>query len=89
MFNIFVFLVQSLCGVIKQAIINLLDDGKPILPDLCNLIIAILQFRCVAPAVENAKTVKMLLVHSLDIFNIGLIYCSASLYFIKTNSVQT
>lgn len=49
--------IEGLCNTLKFAITNLLDDFKPMLPDLCNLIVAILQSKCVSPAVDIAKTV--------------------------------
>lgn len=50
--------VEALCNALKQAITNLLNDFKPMLPDLCCLIIAIFQAKCVPPAIEIAKTVS-------------------------------
>lgn len=50
--------IEVLCNTLKFAITNLLDDFKPMLPDLCNLIVAILQSKCVSPAVDIAKTVR-------------------------------
>lgn len=50
--------IEGLCNTLKFAITNLLDDFKPMLPDLCNLIVAILQSKCVSPAVDIAKTVN-------------------------------
>lgn len=35
-----------------------MDDFQPMLPDLCNLIVAILQSKCVSPAVDIAKSVS-------------------------------
>lgn len=50
--------IEGLCNTLKYAITNLLDDFKPMLPDLCNLIVTILQSKCVSPAVDIAKTVS-------------------------------
>lgn len=50
--------IEGLCNTLKFAITNLLDDFKPMLPDLCNLIVSILQSKCVSPAVDIAKTVS-------------------------------
>lgn len=56
--NRFSFLFfQALCSGLKYALTNLLDDFQPMLPDLCNLIVAILQSKCVAPAIDIAKSV--------------------------------
>lgn len=48
---------QALCSALKHAITNLLNDFRPMLPDLCCLIISILQSKCVPPAIDIAKTV--------------------------------
>lgn len=56
--------IEGLCNTLKFAITNLLDDFKPMLPDLCNLIVTILQSKCVSPAVDIAKTVCAPFEHS-------------------------
>lgn len=48
---------QALCSGLKYAITNLMDDFQPMLPDLCNLIVTILQSKCVSPAIDIAKSV--------------------------------
>lgn len=50
--------IEGLCNTLKFAITNLMDDFKPMLPDLCNLVVAILQSKCVPPAVDIAKIVS-------------------------------
>lgn len=59
--------IQALCSGLKFAITNLLDDFQPMLPDLCNLIVAILQSKCVAPAVDIAKSVNGSARHSIQL----------------------
>lgn len=49
--------VEVLCNALKFALTNLIDDFKPMLPDLCNLVVSILQSKCVSPAIDIAKTV--------------------------------
>lgn len=48
------FLFQSLCNALKFALNNLLNDFKPMLPDLCGLVISIIRSKFVPP-VEIAQ----------------------------------
>lgn len=50
--------IEVLCNAIKFAVTNLIDDFKPMLPDMCNLVMSILQSKCVSPAIEISKTVR-------------------------------
>lgn len=50
---------QGLCSCLKYAITNLMDDFEPMLSELCNLIVTILQSKCVSPAIDIAKTVSL------------------------------
>lgn len=50
--------VEILCRAIQQAINNLVDDIKPILNDICMLILSIFQNKCVPPAIDIAGSVK-------------------------------
>lgn len=45
---------QSLCNALKYALNNLLNDFKPMLPDLCGLVISIIHAKFVPP-VEIAQ----------------------------------
>lgn len=42
-----------------------MDDMRPMLPDLCQLIVAMLQSACMAPAIDIAKKVATCLKSSL------------------------
>lgn len=61
-------IIESLCGALKYAIYNLMSDFKPMLPDLCCLIISIFQNKCCPPAVEIARTVSLILKFFFQIF---------------------
>lgn len=50
--------VEILCKALQQALNNLMDDIKPILSELCLLIISIFQNKCVPPAIEIAGSVS-------------------------------
>lgn len=49
---------QTLCGAVHHALVNLMDDIKPLLSDLCVLILGIFQNKCVPPALDIAATVS-------------------------------
>lgn len=51
--------VETLCMSIQQALGNLKDDIKPLLNDLCLLIVSIFQNKCVPPAIDIAGTVSI------------------------------
>jgi hypothetical protein len=51
-------IVEILCMAIQQALGNLKDDIKPILNDLCMLIVSIFQNKCVPPAIDIAGSVS-------------------------------
>lgn len=88
-------MTQVLCSGLKYAITNLLDDFQPMLPDLCNLIVAILNSKCVAPAIDIAKSVSSTKVETSTVFQItfssaihqiikfSFIHCSAYFYTTK------
>lgn len=48
------FPLQSLCNALKFALNNLLNDFKPMLPDLCGLVVSIIHSKFVPP-VEIAQ----------------------------------
>lgn len=48
--------LETLCGAIHHALTNLLDDIKPLLSDLCMLILGIFRSKCVSPAIEISAT---------------------------------
>jgi Importin 13 repeat len=50
--------VEILCKALQQALNNLMDDIKPILNDLCMLILSIFQNKCVPPAIDIAGSVS-------------------------------
>ena len=50
--------VEILCKAIQQALNNLMDDIKPILNDICILILSIFQNKCVPPVNEIAGLVS-------------------------------
>lgn len=50
-------IIETMCNALKHALTNLMNDFRPMLPDLCNLIVSILQSKCAPPAVDIAKTV--------------------------------
>lgn len=50
--------VEILCKAIQQALNNLMDDIKPILNDICILILSIFQNKCVPPAIDIAGSVS-------------------------------
>lgn len=79
---------QALCSGLKYALTNLLDDFQPMLPDLCNLIVAILQSKCVAPAIDIAKSVIDCNLNKIHAYSIRTLkMCSAfpfSAYFYIT-----
>lgn len=50
--------VEVLCKALQQALNNLMDDIKPILNELCMLILSIFQNKCVPPAVDIAGSVS-------------------------------
>jgi len=50
--------VEVLCKALQQALNNLMDDIKPILSDLCMLILSIFQNKCVPPAIDIAGSVS-------------------------------
>lgn len=50
--------VEILCRAIQQAVNNLVDDIKPILNDICMLILSIFQNKCVPPAIDIAGSVS-------------------------------
>lgn len=52
--------IEVLCKALQQALNNLMDDIKPILNDLCLLIISIFQNKCVSPAIDIAGSVSEL-----------------------------
>ncbi|GAB0088696.1 Importin-13 [Sergentomyia squamirostris] len=49
-------IIEALCNSLKYAVTNLMNDSKPMLPDLCCLIVSIFQTKCVCPAMDIAKT---------------------------------
>ncbi|CRL02034.1 CLUMA_CG015289, isoform A [Clunio marinus] len=49
-----VVVIENLCKALQQALNNLMDDIKPILNDLCLLILSIFHNRCVPPAIDIA-----------------------------------
>lgn len=51
--------VEVLCKALQQALNNLMDDIKPILNDLCLLILSIFQNKCVPPAIDIAGSVSI------------------------------
>lgn len=64
-----------------------MDDFQPMLPELCNLIVTILQSKCVAPVIDIAKTVRQRSFHSIAVrLNLiwGSISCHFSVYFCTT-----
>lgn len=63
--------VEILCKAIQQALNNLIDDIKPILNDICMLIVSIFQNKCVSPAIDIAGSVSLknnLLISQFNIF---------------------
>lgn len=50
--------VEVLCKALQQALNNLMDDIKPILNELCLLILSIFQNKCVPPAIDIAGSVS-------------------------------
>jgi hypothetical protein len=52
--------IEILCKAIQQALNNLMDDIKPILNDICMLIISIFQNKCVPPAIDIAGSVSII-----------------------------
>lgn len=54
-----VYVVEVLCKALQQALNNLMDDIKPILNDLCLLILSIFQNKCVPPAIDIAGSVSL------------------------------
>lgn len=50
--------VEILCKAIQQALNNLMDDIKPILNDICMLILSIFQNKCVPPVNDIAGLVS-------------------------------
>jgi hypothetical protein len=57
--------VEILCKAIQQALSNLMDDIKPILNDICGLIISIFQIKCV-PAVNEIGGLCILMFYGDD-----------------------
>lgn len=51
--------IEALCNALKYAQTNLIDDFKPMLPDVCNLVVSILQSKCIASAIDLAKSVRV------------------------------
>lgn len=52
--------IEVLCKALQQALNNLMDDIKPILNDLCLLILSIFQNKCVPPAIDIAGSVSFI-----------------------------
>lgn len=52
--------VEVLCKALQHALNNLMDEIKPILNDLCLLILSMFQNKCVSPAIELAGSVSRL-----------------------------
>lgn len=50
--------VEVLCKALQHALNNLMDEIKPILNDLCLLILSMFQNKCVSPAIELAGSVS-------------------------------
>lgn len=50
--------IEALCTALRHAVTNLQNDFLPMLPDLCCVIVAILQSKCVPPLVDLAKSVS-------------------------------
>lgn len=48
--------IEAICNALRQSIINLLTDFKPMLQDTCCLIMSIMQTQRLAPAVDISKT---------------------------------
>lgn len=50
--------IEVLCKALQQALNNLMDDIKPILNELCLLILSIFENKCVPPAIDIAGSVS-------------------------------
>lgn len=50
--------IEVLCKALQHALNNLMDEIKPILNDLCLLILSMFQNKCVSPAIELAGSVR-------------------------------
>lgn len=50
--------IEVLCKALQHALNNLMDEIKPILNDLCMLILSMFQNKCVSPAIELAGSVS-------------------------------
>lgn len=49
-------IMEALCSGLKYAVTNLLDDFKPMLADLCELLCAITRTKSIPPAMELSRT---------------------------------
>lgn len=49
-------IMEALCNGLKYAVTNLLDDFKPMLRDLCELLCAITRAKCIPPAMDLSRT---------------------------------
>lgn len=70
--------IEALCNAVKYALTNLLDDFRPMLPDMCNLIVSILQSKCVSPAIDIAKTVRSAIVERNRLYLTSVCVCRIS-----------
>ncbi|XP_055715027.1 importin-13, partial [Phlebotomus papatasi] len=59
-------IIEALCNSLKYAVTNLMNDSKPMLPDLCCLIVSIFQTKCVCPAMDIAKTCIIMFYNDSD-----------------------
>lgn len=78
--------MQTLCTALKHAITNLINDFRPMLPELCRLIVSILQSKCVPPVIEISKTVIIAWHTRLDIY---LIVVSLLVLSVSSCSTRT
>ncbi|KAG5682378.1 hypothetical protein PVAND_011734 [Polypedilum vanderplanki] len=59
--------IEILCKAIQQALSNLMDDIKPILNDICSLIVSIFQIKCV-PAVNDIGGLCILMFYGDELY---------------------
>ncbi|XP_055641378.1 importin-13 [Toxorhynchites rutilus septentrionalis] len=58
--------IETLCRALQQALSNLVDDIKPLLNDLCCLILLIFANKCAPSAVEMAGNVILIFYNDLE-----------------------
>jgi hypothetical protein len=51
--------IETLCLALQHAVTNLMDDIKPIVTNLCCLILSIIQNKCAPPAIQLATCICM------------------------------